>query len=144
MIINGLQSKLSITNDKKAVVYLRVSTEIQVDGYSLDAQMDSIEKYTKAYDIDIIKTYEDKGKSGKSIGGRDCFISMLNDIESGAIKVQYVLVFKLSRFIRNAADTLNSLQPLQDCGVNLCCNEDRLESSIGSGKLMIAVLSAVG
>lgn len=69
-----------------------------------------IEKYAKTYDINIIKTYEDKGKSGKSIDGRDGFIRMLNDIESGAIKVAYVLVFKLSRFGRNVADTLNSLQ----------------------------------
>lgn len=59
-----------MVSDKKAVVYLRVSTDIQVDGYSLADQMKSIETYAKAYDIEIVKTYEDKGKSGKSIEGR--------------------------------------------------------------------------
>lgn len=56
---------------------------------------------------------------------------------------RYVLVFKLSRFGRNAADVLNSLQLMQDYGVNLICVEDGIDSSKDSGKLMISVLSAV-
>ena len=35
--------------------------------------------------------------------------------------VDFVLVFKLSRFGRNAADVLSSLQLMQDYGVNLIC-----------------------
>lgn len=54
-----------------------------------------------------------------------------------------MLVFKLSRFGRNAADVLNSLQLMQDNGVNLICVEDNIDSSKDSGKLMISVLSAV-
>ena len=53
------------------------------------------------------------------------------------------MVFKLSRFGRNAADVLNSLQRMQDFGVNLICVEDGIDSSKDSGKLMISVLSAV-
>ena len=68
---------------------------------------------------------------------------MLKDIESGKDKVEFVLVFKLSRFGRNAADVLSSLQRMQDFGVNLICVEDGIDSSKDSGKLMISVLSAV-
>ena len=53
------------------------------------------------------------------------------------------MVFKLSRFGRNAADVLNSLQRMQDFEVNLICVEDGIDSSKDSGKLMIYVLSAV-
>ena len=56
---------------------------------------------------------------------------------------KFVLVFKLSRFGRNAADVLSSLQRMQDFGVNLICVEDGIDSSKDSGKLMISVLSAV-
>ena len=63
--------------------------------------------------------------------------------ENGTDEVQFVLVFKLSRFGRNAADVLNSLQRMQDFGVNLICVEDGIDSSKDSGKLMISVLSAV-
>lgn len=54
-----------------------------------------------------------------------------------------MLVFKLSRFGRNAADVLYSLQLMQDFGVNLICIEDGIDSSKDAGKLMISVLSAV-
>ena len=68
---------------------------------------------------------------------------MLDNAENGIDEVQLVLVFKLSRFGRNAADVLNSLQRMQDFGVNLICVEDGIDSSKDSGKLMISVLSAV-
>ena len=68
---------------------------------------------------------------------------MLRDIEAGKDQVSFVLVFKLSRFGRNAADVLTSLQRMQDYGVNLICVEDGIDSSKDSGKLMISVLSAV-
>ena len=68
---------------------------------------------------------------------------MLRDIEEGKDAVAFVLVFKLSRFGRNAADVLTSLQRMQDFGVNLICVEDGIDSSKDSGKLMISVLSAV-
>ena len=57
--------------------------------------------------------------------------------------MSYVLVFKLSRFGRNAADVLATLQVMQDFGVNLICVEDGIDSSKDAGKLMISVLSAV-
>ena len=71
------------------------------------------------------------------------FQQMLQDIESGKDNVDFVLVFKLSRFGRNAADVLSSLQRMQDFGVNLICVEDGIDSSKDAGKLMISVLSAV-
>ena len=61
--------------------------------------------------------YSDEGFSGKNIQGRPEFQRMLNDIQEGKDGVSYVLVFKLSRFGRNAADVLNSLQLMQDFGV---------------------------
>ena len=65
---------------------------------------------------------------------------MLNDIHENKDDVSFVLVFKLSRFGRNAADVLNSLQLMQDFGVNLICIKDGIDSSKESGKLMISVL----
>lgn len=91
----------------------------------------------------IVGEYSDEGFSGKNIQGRMEFRRMLEDIQAQKDSVDYVLVFKLSRFGRNAADVLNSLQLMQDYGVNLICVEDGIDSSKESGKLMISVLSAV-
>lgn len=127
----------------KCYIYTRVSTSMQVDGYSLDAQKDKLHKYADYQEMVIAGEYSDEGKSGKSVEGRPQFQQMLSDIESGKDKVDYVLVFKLSRFGRNAADVLSSLQRMQDFGVNLICVEDGIDSSKDAGKLMISVLSDV-
>ena len=127
----------------KVYTYTRVSTAMQVDGYSLDAQKAKMKAYADYNDYEIVGEYEDAGKSGKSIEGRAQFSQMMEDIKSGKDGVSYVLVFKLSRFGRNAADVLSSLQVMQDFGANLVCVEDGIDSSKDAGKLMISVLSAV-
>lgn len=127
----------------KCYIYTRVSTSMQVDGYSLDAQREKLCRYAEYEGMTVSAEYSDEGFSGKNIQGRLEFQRMLNDIQNEKDGVEYVLVFKLSRFGRNAADVLNSLQLMQDFGVNLICVEDGIDSSKDSGKLMISVLSAV-
>ena len=95
---------------QKCYIYTRVSTSMQVEGYSLDAQKDKLRKYAEYQEMSIVGEYSDEGKSGKSVEGRPQFKQMLADVESGKDNVDYVLVFKLSRFGRNAADVLSSLQ----------------------------------
>ena len=67
----------------KCYIYTRVSTAIQVDGYSLDAQKDKLKKYAEFQDMEIVGEYSDEGHSGKNIKGRQEFMRMLNDIEDG-------------------------------------------------------------
>lgn len=128
---------------KKVYIYTRVSTAMQIDGYSLDAQKSRMKAFAEFNDYEIVGEYEDAGKSGKSIEGRIQFNQMMEDIKSGKDGISYVMVFKLSRFGRNAADVLSALQVMQDFGVNLICVEDGIDSSKDAGKLMISVLSAV-
>ena len=116
---------------------------MQIDGYSLDAQKTKMKAFCDYNEYEIAGEYEDAGKSGKSIEGRVSFNQMMEDIKSGKDGVSYVLVFKLSRFGRNAADVLATLQVMQDFGVNLICVEDGIDSSKDAGKLMISVPSAV-
>lgn len=44
---------------KKAYMYTRVSTAMQVDGYSLDAQEEEIRRYCEYHKIDIVGSYSD-------------------------------------------------------------------------------------
>ncbi len=95
---------------KKCYIYIRVSTAMQVDGYSLEAQKERLIKFAEFQDMEVVREYCDAGKSGKSITGRPEFQRMLQDVSEERDGVAFILVFKLSRFGRNAADVLNSLQ----------------------------------
>lgn len=128
---------------KRCYIYTRVSTKVQVDGYSLDAQYEACKRYAEAYDLQIIRVFSDEGKSGKNTAGRPQFIEMLDEITKKTDNVDFVVVFKLSRFARNAADAISSVQLMQDYGVNLICIEDSIDTSKDAGKLLLSVLSAV-
>ena len=128
---------------KKCYIYTRVSTAAQTEGYSQEAQQERLRQYAEYKNLEIAGEYCDAGKSGKSILGRPAFMEMMDDIASGKDQISYVLVFKLSRFGRNAADVLKSIQTLLDYDVDLVCVEDSIDSSTQGGRLTLAILSAV-
>ena len=128
----------------RCYLYTRVSTQMQVDGYSLDAQLDRLKKEADHRSMQVVTTFSDEGKSGKNTTGRPQFQEMMRRIQnSNEDHVDYVLVFKLSRFGRNAADVLNNLQTMQDFGVNLICVEDGIDSASAAGKILFPVLAGV-
>lgn len=94
---------------KKCYIYTRVSTVAQVEGYSLDAQKERIIEYTTYKELEIAGEYSDAGKSGKNISGRPEFQRMLDDIINEKDDITCVIVFKLSRFGRNAADVTKTI-----------------------------------
>ena len=129
---------------QRCYFYTRVSTQMQVEGYSLDAQHDKLLQAAKLKDMTVVEEFSDEGKSGKNTTGRPEFTEMMRRIQDGnPDRVDYVLVFKLSRFGRNTADVLTNLQIMEDYGVNLLSVDDGIDSAGAAGKLMIAVLAAV-
>ena len=99
---------------KKCYIYTRVSTAAQTEGYSLEAQTERLRKYAEYKEMEVVREYCDAGRSGMSIKGRPAFMEMMDDISCEKDEISCVLVFKLSRFGRNAADILKSVQLLMD------------------------------
>lgn len=127
----------------KVYIYTRVSTAMQVDGYSLDAQKDEIMRYVQYKNMHVCGEYTDEGKSGKSIQGRLGFQKMIEDIADKKDGISFVICFKLSRFGRNTADILNSLKLMKRYGTHLICVKENIDSSLDSGKMMISILGAM-
>lgn len=128
----------------RCYIYTRVSTTKQVDeGGGLEAQYNRIMEYVEYDHMNVVGVYSDEGVSGKSAEQRENFMQMIDDIQSGKDSIKFVLVFKLSRFGRNASDILFYLQKMQDVGVNLICVEDHIDSSDGTGKLMVSIMGAM-
>lgn len=138
-----MEELYSARKGRRCVIYIRVSSERQVQGYSLEGQKRYLKEWAEFEGMSVSEIYVEPGKSGKSITGREVFQKMLDDISAGNVDADYVVVFKLSRFGRNAKDILNSLTFIQRYGVNLICKEDGLDSGTSMGKMMITILGAV-
>ncbi len=127
----------------RCYLYLRVSSESQIEGYSLDAQHETLMWAAKEHNMQVVEEFRDEGKSGKNTTGRPAFREMIGRIQNGnPDKVDYVLVYKLSRFGRNTADVMNNLQIMEDCCVNLIATQDNIDSAATSSKVLIAMLAA--
>ena len=96
----------------KAYIYTRVSTAVQVDGYSLEAQKTKIKAFALYNEYEIAGECEDAGKSGKSIEGRFAFNQMMEDIKSGKDSISYVLVLSFH--------VLQGMQPMCFLCFKLC------------------------
>lgn len=143
-MIVKLEEGLKMEERKTCYIYTRVSTEMQVDGYSLEAQKQVLIDEAIHRGFTVIGEYSDEGKSGKNISGRPEFQKMLDDIADETKEhVDYVFVFKLSRFGRNAADILASVRTMKNYNTFLLCVKEGIDSGTSTGNLMISVLAAV-
>jgi len=127
----------------KCYTYLRVSTEKQVDGYSIDAQRKNVQKLADLKDCEIVHEYVDAGFSGADVQNRPAFTQMMKDFENGKDDISYVLSFKLSRLGRNAIDTLESLRKMQKHGVNILTDDGAVDSSSAYGNFFILIMSGL-
>jgi site-specific DNA recombinase len=126
----------------RAAVYVRVSTEEQFEGYSLDAQRRAAEQYCEAHGWTIVRTYADEGKSARTddLAKRPEFRSLLADAEGGLVDV--VLVHKLDRFARNLRVTLETLERLERSRVAFASIAENMDFTSPIGKVILATLAA--
>lgn len=118
--------KKTITNkdrdnmeDKKAIVYLRVSTEEQVDNFSLDTQEGICKKEAEKRKYEIVETFREEGRSAKTILGRPVLISLLEYARKNKNKFQALFVYRLDRISRQTSDYLAIRKKLSECGVTI-------------------------
>ena len=83
---------------RRAAQYVRMSTEHQ--RYSTENQAEAIRAYADAHGMEIVRTYEDAGKSGLRIEGRDALRQLIEDVETGAADFDVILVYDVSRWGR--------------------------------------------
>ncbi len=101
---------------KKAILYLRVSTEEQVDNFSLDTQEEICRKEAEKRGYQIIEVFREEGRSAKSITGRPTLIQLLEYCRRHKHGVQAVFVYRLDRVSRITADYLAIRKKLTENG----------------------------
>jgi len=104
---------------KKAVCYIRVSTEEQArGGVSLAAQEERLEAYCKMAGLHLVQIIREEGMSAaKPLGTRPGGQELLKLV--ALKKVSHVVALKLDRLFRDAADALNQTKAWDKGGVAL-------------------------
>jgi len=122
----------------RAVGYRRVSTREQLDGFSLDAQANSIRRYTSDRGWQLVNIYTDAGISAKKDSRRPQLARLMDDAKEGRFDV--VVVDKIDRFYRHLNGLLNALDQLNELKVTFVSVQERIDFTTPWGKLTLTML----
>jgi site-specific DNA recombinase len=118
---------------KKAIGYVRVSTEKQVsEGVSIDAQVERIKAWALINDYELVEVYFDEGISGATFSKREGINKALANVEKGMAFVCY----SLSRVSRHLEDTLMIGKIIQNAGADLVSLTEQIDTTTASGKMI--------
>ena len=107
------------TKPKRGVIYLRVSTEEQVDNFSLSTQEEICRKEAIRRGYEIVEIFREEGKSAKTIAGRPQLIEMLEYCRKNKKLIGAIFVYRLDRISRQTADYLAIRKRLAECNIAL-------------------------
>lgn len=130
----------------RAVIYLRVSSKGQVntdydpEGISIPVQRSSCQRKAESLGLTIVHEYIEPGRSATEMTKRVAFQQMLERIRRDR-DVDYVIVYKLSRFARNRTDDAIVMADLQKRGVTLVSATEQIDAT-PVGQLMHGILAA--
>jgi DNA invertase Pin-like site-specific DNA recombinase len=68
--------------------------------YSTENQLETIRRYAEQRSFEIVKVFEDSGRSGLRIDGRNGLQHLMRDVQSGAADFRAILVYDVSRWGR--------------------------------------------
>jgi site-specific DNA recombinase len=126
------------TQPLKCIAYVRCSTQEQAtDGLSVQAQRHRLAAWAEVFGAEIVKVVEDAGVSGsKHLGRRRGGAEIAALLDARHPGVDAVVVVRLDRLGRNAAETLGLINRFRGGRVGLISVEERLDFGTPQGRAM--------
>ena len=123
----------------KVALYARVSTEQQIDNYSIPLQKERMKAFCVSKGWTDITEYVDGGYSGSNLN-RPALQQLQKDIEHQ--KINAVIVYRLDRLSRSQRDTLFLIEEMfLPNNVEFISISETIDTSTPFGRAMIGVMS---
>lgn len=123
----------------RVALYTRVSTEDQArEGFSLDAQLDRLQKYAQAQDWDVVDAYVDEGHSGRTTK-RPAYQRMLGERD----RWDTILVLKMDRIHRNSRNFMGMMDALTQEDKGFASVTESLDTSTAMGRFVMDIIQRI-
>lgn len=133
-----MESFRNVLNHLKAAIYIRVSTQWQVDKDSLNVQRRELIAYAQmVLGIQDYEIFEDPGYSAKNTD-RPKYQEMMDRLRTG--EFSHVLVWKIDRISRNLLDFANMYAELKALGVTFVSKNEQFDTSSAIGEAMLKII----
>jgi DNA invertase Pin-like site-specific DNA recombinase len=122
---------------KRAAIYVRVSTDKQ----TVENQLRELYQIAERRGWTVVEVYQDAGISGaKGRKDRPGLDSMLEDAQRRRFDV--VMAWAIDRLGRSLIDLLGTIQTLEACSVDLYLDQQSIDTTTPTGRLMFQVTGA--
>lgn len=118
--------------------YIRVSTQKQGEGVSLEAQKDAITVFASRNDLTIAKWFEEKETAAKR--GRPVFTNMMKQLRQH--QADGVIIHKIDRSARNLRDWA-MFSELPDAGISVFVATESLDFNSRGGRLTADIQAVI-
>lgn len=127
----------------RAACYERVSTEEQaLHGYSIDAQIGSLDEFCARKGWKVVGHYTDEGISGaKPPLRRPALFQLLADVQAGNVDI--VLFTKLDRWFRSVKEYFKVQDILDKCRVEWKAIHEDYDTTTANGRMAITIFLAI-
>ncbi len=126
---------------RKAALMARVSSDEQAKGYSLDVQLNSLNKYCEHNSITITKVFKED-YSAKTFN-RPAFNEFITYLKKNRGTIDVLLFTSWDRFSRNTSEAYMMINELKKLGVQAQAIEQPLDMSIPENKAILAFYLAL-
>jgi DNA invertase Pin-like site-specific DNA recombinase len=122
---------------KRAAIYVRVSTDRQ----TVENQLRELRQIADRRGWEAVKVYDDAGISGsKGRNDRPGLDELLKDAQRRRFDV--VMAWAIDRLGRSLIDLLGTIQQLESCGVDLYLDQQAIDTTTPTGRLMFQITGA--
>ena len=139
-----MASKIKLPSERPpvALIYVRVSSEEQLKGYSLDTQTSVCKERCQKNEWRVARIFREEGESAKSADRTQLNLMRKYCMENIG-KVGYIIVWKLDRFARNQYDHFELRSFFMQLGIELVsATEDISDTATGRAvEGMLAVMA---
>lgn len=124
-----------------SIIYIRVSTKEQLQGYSLTFQERECKLFAERNDWEVVKIFAERGESAKT-AKRPELQKLLEYITENKKEIDVIIVHKIDRLSRNVYETSNLRLIFSRLGIELKSATEHFDNT-AVGKLTANLLSSM-
>lgn len=135
----GKGKKTELKKGGRAVIYQRVSSKEQEDGFSPETQLERCYEWASKNGFEVVECFQGEHESAKSDTNRKRFRAMLKYVMNKSNRIDGVIVYSTSRFSRTGIKSFSIVDELRERNIPLYSATSSYDARTPDGRMMQGV-----